>query len=141
VGYDFLTSRESKMMNRVLVLSFLMFGLTMLSMNCASEINDLDGANEELHLVRTAIQACLADADTTQLDSAVSAWDGRLGKATATSENDTVYDAGIYIQDMVFRATYDISHEGLVIAAHNVSWKGVEFDATYPQVSHWVKSP
>ncbi len=129
------------MTRKVLAFSFLILGLAMLSVNCASQTSDLDGANEELHLVKTAVQACLADAGTTQLDSAVSAWDGSLGRVTATAADDTVFDARAYIPDMVFRASYEISQEGLVTGAHNISWEGVEFDAIYPQVSHWAESP
>jgi len=111
----------------------------MLCASCTSQVSDLDAANEELHKVKTAVQACLADADTDYLDVSVTAWDGSPSKATATSENDTVYDAAQYVRGMVFRATYDISLEGLITDAHNISWKGVEFDGTYPQVSHWVE--
>jgi len=130
-------------MKRLLVVSLLLIGLITFCLRCSSESNDLDKANEELHYVRIAITAGLADAGTTQLDSAVTAWDGSLGKVTATSKDAVVYDAASYLspQRRLSKATYDISQAGLITDAHNISWIGVEFDATYPQVSHWVKAP
>ena len=129
-------------MKRPLIVSLLLLGLITFCLRCGSESNDLEKANEELHYVRIAITACLADAGTTQLDSAVTAWDGSLGKVTATSKDAVVYDAASYLspQRRLFKATYDIFQTGLITDGHSISWKGVEFDATYP-VSHWVKAP
>jgi hypothetical protein len=128
-------------MKRLLVLSLLLVGLVIFCVRCGSEASDLEEANYELHKVKTAIDACLSDAHKTQLDSAVMAWDGSSGKVTATSDYGSVYDAGYYIQGEVLRATYDVSQNGDITGAHNISWEGVEFDATYPQISHWVKAP
>jgi len=133
-------------MKRSLFLSLLLVGLVIFCLRCGSGSNDLEKANEELHLVKTAIQACLLDADADQLDSAVVSWDGSLGKVTATSKDAVVYDATSYLstshlQGRSLKATYDISQTGLITDAYNISWKDVEFDATYPQVSHWVKTP
>ena len=101
----------------------------------------MDKANKELCYVRMAITVCLADAGTTQLDSAAMAWDGSMGKVTATGAGGSVYDAGNYLQKgMVFRATYDVAQNGYTTDGHSISWKGVEFDGTYP-VPHWVKAP
>ena len=133
-------------MKRFLFLSLLLVGLVIFCLDCRATSSDLDKANEELHLVKIATQACLLDADADQLDSAVVAWDGSLGKVTATSKDAVVYDATrylstSYLQGRLFKATYDISQTGLITDAHNISWKGVEFDASYPQISHWVKAP
>jgi len=130
-------------MKRFLFLSLLLIGLITLCLDCRAESSDFEKANEKLYYVRIAITACLADAGTTQLDSAVTAWDGSLGKVTATSKDAVVYDAASYLspQRRLFKATYDISQTGLITDAHNISWEGVEFDATYPQISHWVKAP
>ena len=128
-------------MKRFLFLSLLLVGLVIFCLGCSAESSDLDKANKELYYVRMAITVCLADAGTTQLDSAVTAWDGSMGKVTATGADGSVYDAGHYLQEgMVLRATYDVAQNGYTTDGHSISWKGVEFDATYP-VSHWVKAP
>ena len=74
-------------MKRFLFLSLLLIGLVTFCLRCGSKSNDFEKANEELYYVRIAITACLADAGTTQLDSAVTAWGGSLGKVTATSKD------------------------------------------------------
>ena len=128
-------------MKRFLFPSLLLVALVIFCLGCRAESSDLDKANKELFYVETAIKACLADAGTTQLDLAVTAWDGSVGKVTATGADGSVHDARHQLQEgMVFRATYDVAQNGYTTDGHSVSWKGVEFDGTYP-VPHWVKAP
>ncbi len=82
----------------------------------------LQAANTELHQAQTAIIACMADAETAQLDAAATGWDGsgEVVEASVTSTN-TTYDAANYLYG-TFRATYDVSIDGAIEAGAAGDW-------------------
>jgi type IV pilus assembly protein PilA len=87
----------------------------------------LQAANTELHQAQTAIIACMADAETAQLDAAASAWDGSPGGVQATSGNIT-YDAADYVYG-TFRATYDVLVDGSIETGYQGDWgDGISWD-------------
>ena len=96
----------------------------------------LQAANTELHQAQTAIIACMADAETAQLDAAASAWDGSAGGVEATSANVT-YDAASYLYG-TFRATYDVAQDGSIGAGSPVDWgDGI----TWGPDNNWILTP
>jgi len=96
----------------------------------------LQAANTELHQAQTAIIACMADAETAQLDDAASAWDGSALAVEATSANVT-YDAANYIYG-TFRATYDVGQDGSIGAGNPNEWgDGI----TWGPDDNWVLTP
>jgi hypothetical protein len=137
---------RERRMKRIRILSLLVVALAIFCLACDSESSDVDKANTTVLEIESAISACLADAGVSELDSPVVAWDGSSGKVTATSSDGVVYDAASNFspdqQVRLSKATYDISQTGMIIGAHNISWKGVEFDASSNPLSpHWVKAP
>jgi len=133
-------------MKRIRFLSLLVVALAIFCLGCSSESSDVDKANTTVLEIEYAIGACLADAGVSQLDSAVLGWDGGSGSVTATSRDGVVYDAASNFspdqQVRLSKATYDISQNGMITGAKNMSWKGVKFDAlSNPLSPHWVKAP
>lgn len=99
--------------------------------------SDLEGARTELVTAQVAIQACLADAGASQLDSAVAAWDGSGGKVKATVDSQT-YDAADYLRGDEFEATYAVAIDGTITGGTNVSWSGITWDSVDDT---WVEKP
>jgi hypothetical protein len=99
--------------------------------------SDLEDARAELVTARTAIQACLADAGASELDSAVAAWDGTAGEVKATVDSQT-YDAADYLRGGEFEATYAVAIDGTITGGTNVSWSGVVWDSVN---DNWVEEP
>jgi len=96
----------------------------------------LQAANTELHQAQTAIIACMADAETAQLDAAATGWDGSAGAVEATSANVT-YDAASYLYG-TFRATYDVTIEGAIVSGAAVDWgDGI----TWGPDNNWILTP
>jgi len=80
----------------------------------------LQAANTELHQAQTAIIACMADAETAQLDAGATAWNGGADAVEATAAG-TTYDAANFIYGL-FRGTYDVSINGSITAGLANEW-------------------
>jgi len=126
-------------MNRVAAVLVLMMALTVTLAGCQSggtthyiDKAELEAARTELHQAQTAITSCLYDAGRSQLDSAATAWNGTPGQVRCTVGLD-VYDAAHYLHVAAFKATYDVSMDGVITRGRNVSWLGVRWDAAVRQ--------
>lgn len=97
---------------------------------------NVQAANTELHNAKTAVAACLFDANTSQL-STYTAWNGSSGKvqATGTADNGSsvTTDAANYVNG-AFKATYTFNVSGTLTGATNGgangSWSGIAFNTT-----------
>jgi len=98
-------------------------GVTSLSQSTS----DVEAANTELHNAKTAVTACLIEADKSSL-TRYDPWDGTSGKVTADGS-----DAADFISS-TFKATYTFDANGTLITATNSgtggSWKGVTWDSS-----------
>lgn len=126
-------------MNRVAVAFILVLTLTSALAGCQSggtvhyiDKAELEAARTELHQAQTAITSCLYEAGRSQIDSAASAWDGTPGRVRCTVGFD-VYDAAHYLHVTAFKATYDVTLDGVITRGRNVSWLGVRWDAVTRQ--------
>lgn len=98
--------------------------------------NDVAAANTELHNAKTAVTACLFDANTSVLATS-GAWNGSAGVITATGTSDNgspvTTDASSYING-TFRATYTFDANGDLVSATltpapgNTAWTGIKWD-------------
>jgi len=135
-------SREDRVkrhMNRVVIVFALMAAHSAILLGCASggtthyiDKAELEAARTELHQAQTAITSCLYDAGRSRLDSAATTWDGTPGRVRCTAGFD-VYDAPDYLHVTAFKATYDVSIDGVITRGRNVSWLGVRWDSTARQ--------
>jgi type IV pilus assembly protein PilA len=98
---------------------------------------NVQAANTEMHNAKTAVAACMYDANKSVLATS-GAWNGSTGKITATGDNGTV-DAATFVNG-AFKATYTFASDGtLTLGANgglNGSWSGIVWDATTLQ---WKK--
>jgi prepilin-type N-terminal cleavage/methylation domain-containing protein len=84
-----------------------------------------ESANAEVVTVQAAIESCLADANSAQLDAAVTNWNGSV----ATSPKVGTYLVSSYMRTHSLKATYTIQTDGSISAATNVSWgQNLTFD-------------
>lgn len=98
----------------------------------------LQAANTELHQAQTAIIACMADAETAQLDAAAPAWDGGPAAVEATGAGNITYDAASYIYGL-FRGTYDVDQGGSITSGDSSDWGvGIMWDVTN---NNWTVTP
>jgi hypothetical protein len=99
--------------------------------------SDLEDARAELVTAQAAIEACLAEANASQLDASVAAWNGTSGKVKATVDSQT-YDAADYLRGGEFEATYAVAIDGTITGGTNVSRSGVTWDSVNDT---WVEEP
>ena len=98
----------------------------------------LQAANTELHQAQTAIIACMADAETAQLNAAATAWDGSPDPVNATGAGNVTYYAGDYVYGL-FRGTYDVAIEGSITSGNSNDWgTGITWDETN---KNWMVAP
>ena len=84
-----------------------------------------ESANAEVVTVQAAIESCLADANSAQLDARVASWNGSV----ATSPKVGTYLVSSYMRTHSLKATYTIQTDGSISAATNVSWgQNLTFD-------------
>ena len=99
---------------------------------------NVQAANTEMHNAKTAVAACMYDANKATL-TLHAAWDGTTGKVTATSDNGSTIDAASFVNG-AFKATYTFSVDGtLTLGANggaNGSWSGIVWDTAILQ---WKK--
>jgi hypothetical protein len=126
-------------MTRFVVVLVLMLALTATLAGCSSggtthyiDTAELEAARTEVHQAQTAITSCLYDAGRSQFDSAATAWDGGPGQVRCTVGLD-VYDAADYLHVTAFKATYDVSVDGVITRGRNISWLGVRWDTAARQ--------
>ncbi len=93
----------------------------------------VQAANTELHNAKTAVAACLYDANKSQL-TLHAPWDGTAGKVTATADDLSTIDASSYING-TFKATYTFDVNGTLTSATltpapgNTAWTGIKWDS------------
>ena len=76
-----------------------------------------EAANAEVNKAQGAIEQCMADAGASQLDSAVTEWNGSAGMVKAGTK-----DAASYLAGETFRAKYDVDKNGNIINGTAGSW-------------------
>jgi len=99
-----------------------------------SPANDLQAANTEMHYAKTAVAACMYEANKSTL-TLHAAWDGTAGKVTAISADDPLVtiDAASFLNN-AFKATYTFDVDGNLVSATltpapgNTAWTGIKWD-------------
>ncbi|MCX5990845.1 MAG: nuclear transport factor 2 family protein [Chloroflexi bacterium] len=94
--------------------------------------NNLQAANAEIYNAKTAVAACMAEANKWTL-TLHAAWNGTAGKVTATADDLSTIDAASFLND-AFRATYTFDVDGNLVSATltpapgNTAWTGIKWD-------------
>ena len=101
----------------------------------------LQAANTELHQAQTAIVACMAEAESSQLDGISATWSGGPEVFAWDASNTIQYFAKNYVYGP-FRAAYDVSQNGSINDGNPIIENGwgdsITFDTTY---MNWAVSP
>jgi hypothetical protein len=105
------------------------------------DTSDLQAAKTEMHNAKTAVAACMYEANKATL-TLHAAWDGTSGKVTATIDNGSTVDASSFLNS-AFRATYTFDVNGSLVSATltpapgNTAWTGIKWD---PVTLSWVQA-